>query len=109
MAEKKRPICRQVALKTIKLGVASKQVIARFEPECQALAMTDHPNIGKVCDAGTTETGRPYFVMELVRSTPITEFCDNNHLTKQERLDVSISVCYALQHARQQGFRCFMG
>ena len=86
MAEQKRPIRRRVALKLIKLGMDSKQVIARFEAERQALALMDHPNIAKVLDAGTTKNGRPYFVMELVRGLPITEFCDSNNLTT---LDIS--------------------
>ncbi len=96
MAEQKRPIRRRVALKIIKLGMDTKQVIGRFEVERQALAMMDHPNIAKVFDAGTTETGRPYFVMELVKGQAITEFCDSNHLTTQERLDLFIAVCQAV-------------
>jgi eukaryotic-like serine/threonine-protein kinase len=103
MAEQKRPIRRRVALKIIKLGMDTKQVIGRFEAERQALAMMDHPNIAKVLDAGTTETGRPYFVMELVKGLPMTGFCDSNHLTTQERLDLFISVCQAVQHAHQRG------
>lgn len=103
MAEQKHPIRRRVALKIIKLGMDSKQVIARFEAERQALAMMDHPNIAKVFDAGTTDGGRPYFVMELVKGLAITEFCDSNHLTTQERLDLFISVCQAVQHAHQRG------
>jgi len=103
MAEQKRPIRRRVALKIIKLGMDTKQVIGRFEAERQALAMMDHPNIAKVLDAGTTETGRPYFVMELVRGLPITEFCDKKSLTTCERLELFISVCQAVQHAHQRG------
>ncbi len=103
MAEQRHPICRRVALKIIKLGMDTKQVIARFEAERQALAMMDHPNIATVLDAGTTETGRPYFVMELVRGLPITKFCDNNSLTMIERLDLFVSVCHAVQHAHQRG------
>ena len=103
MAEQKHPIRRRVALKIIKLGMDTKQVIGRFEAERQALAMMDHPNIAKVFDAGTTETGRPYFVMELVRGVPITEFCDSNHLNTQERLELFITVCQAVQHAHQRG------
>jgi len=103
MAEQKRPLRRRVALKIIKLGMDTKQVIARFEAERQALAMMDHPNIAKVLDAGATETGRPYFVMELVRGVPITEFCDSNHLIPRERLELFISVCQAVQHAHQKG------
>ncbi len=103
MAEQRHPICRRVALKIIKLGMDTKQVIARFEAERQALAMMDHPNIATVLDAGTTETGRPYFVMELVRGLPITKFCDANHLTTRERLELFVSVCHAVQHAHQRG------
>jgi serine/threonine protein kinase len=103
MAEQERPIHRRVALKIIKLGMDTKQVIGRFEAERQALAMMDHPNIATVLDAGTTETGRPYFVMELVRGLPINEFCDKNNLTTQERLELFISVCQAVQHAHQRG------
>ena len=86
MAEQQEPVRRKVALKIIKLGMDTKQVIARFEAERQALAMMDHPNIAKVLDAGATETGRPYFVMELVRGIPVTEYCDQNELTTNERL-----------------------
>ncbi|MCU0917407.1 MAG: protein kinase [Planctomycetes bacterium] len=103
MAEQRHPICRRVALKIIKLGMDTKQVIARFEAERQALAMMDHPNIATVLDAGTTEMGRPYFVMELVRGLPITKFCDANNLTTPERLDLFVSVCHAVQHAHQRG------
>lgn len=103
MAEQSHPICRRVALKIIKLGMDTKQVIGRFEAERQALAMMDHPNIATVLDAGTTETGRPYFVMELVRGLPITKFCDANNLTTQERLELFVSVCHAVQHAHQRG------
>ncbi len=103
MAEQKHPMSRRVALKIIKLGMDTKQVIGRFEAERQALAMMDHPNIATVLDVGTTETGRPYFVMELVRGLPITEFCDKNDLTTQERLELFISVCHAVQHAHQRG------
>ncbi len=103
MAEQRHPICRRVALKIIKLGMDTKQVIARFEAERQALAMMEHPNIATVLDAGTTETGRPYFVMELVRGLPITKFCDTNNLTTQERLELFVSVCHAVQHAHQRG------
>ena len=94
---------RRVALKVIKLGMDTKAVVARFEAERQALAMMDHPNIAKVLDAGTTETGRPYFVMELVRGIRITEYCDQNQLTTQERLELFIKVCQAIQHAHQKG------
>jgi serine/threonine protein kinase len=103
MAEQQKPIRRKVALKVIKLGMDTKSVIARFEAERQALAMMDHPNIAKVLDAGATETGRPYFVMELVRGVPITEYCDKNVLSTQQRLDLFIQVCNAVQHAHQKG------
>jgi serine/threonine protein kinase len=103
MAEQERPVRRRVALKVIKPGMDSKQVIARFEAERQALAMMDHLHIAKVLDAGTTEAGRPYFVMELVRGVPITKFCDKEHLTPRERLELFVSVCQAVQHAHQKG------
>ncbi|UCG58872.1 MAG: protein kinase, partial [Phycisphaerales bacterium] len=103
MAEQKRPIRRRVALKLIKLGMDSQQVIARLEAERQALAMLDHPNVAKVLDAGQTRTGRPYFVMELVRGVAITEYCDTNNLTSRERLELFVSVCNAIQHAHQNG------
>ena len=103
MAEQEEPVRRRVALKVIKLGMDTKSVIARFEAERQALAMMDHPNIAKVLDGGATETGRPYFVMELVRGTKITEFCDHNRLPTRERLDLFIQVCQAVQHAHQKG------
>jgi WD40 repeat protein len=103
MAEQEQPVRRRVALKVIKLGMDTKQVIARFEAERQALAIMDHPNIAKVLDAGATETGRPYFVMELVRGIKITEYCDQNHLSTRKRLDLFIPVCQAIQHAHQKG------
>ena len=103
MAEQEEPVRRRVALKVIKLGMDTKSVIARFEAERQALAMMDHPNIAKVLDAGATETGRPYFVMELVRGIRITEYCDQNKLSTEERLDLFIQVCRAIQHAHQKG------
>jgi eukaryotic-like serine/threonine-protein kinase len=103
MAEQEKPVRRRVALKVIKLGMDTKQVVARFEAERQALALMDHPNIAKVLDAGTTDTGRPYFVMELVGGIRITEFCDQNALTTRQRLDLFIQVCKALQHAHQKG------
>ncbi|GAF94645.1 unnamed protein product, partial [marine sediment metagenome] len=93
----------RVALKIIKLGMDTKQVIARFEAERQALAMMDHPNIARVFDAGATDTGRPYFVMELVKGIPITEYCDKNNLDTRQRLDLFIDVCKAVQHAHQKG------
>jgi len=103
MAEQKRPIRRKVAFKIIKLGLDTEQVIARFEAERQALAMMDHSNIAKVLDAGATETGRPYFVMELVKGVSITEYCDKNKLDTRERLDLFIQVCNAIEHAHQKG------
>ena len=103
MAEQAEPIRRKVALKIIKLGMDTKQVIARFEAERQALAMMDHPNIAKVLDAGATETGRPYFVMELVTGVSITEYCDKNNLSTKDRLALFIQVCNAIQHAHQKG------
>jgi hypothetical protein len=103
MAEQKEPVRRKVALKVIKLGMDSKEVIARFEAERQALALMDHPNIAKVFDAGTTETGRPYFVMELVKGVPIGEFCDKNQLPARARLELFTAVCQAVQHAHQKG------
>jgi len=103
MAEQEEPVRRRVALKVIKLGMDTQSVIARFEAERQALAMMDHPGIAKVLDGGTTETGRPYFVMELVRGVRITEFCDRNRLSTRERLDLFIQVCQSVQHAHQKG------
>ena len=103
VAEQTEPVRRRVALKVIKLGMDTKQVVARFEAERQALAMMDHPNIAKVLDGGSTELGRPYFVMELVRGIRITDYCDQNNLTTQERLDLFIKVCQAIQHAHQKG------
>jgi serine/threonine protein kinase len=103
MAEQEDPVRRRVALKVIKLGMDTKSVIARFEVERQALALMDHPNIAKVLDAGATETGRPYFVMELVRGVKITDYCDQNDLSTKERLDLFIHVCRAIQHAHQKG------
>jgi eukaryotic-like serine/threonine-protein kinase len=103
MAEQTEPVVRKVALKIIKLGMDTRNVIARFEAERQALALMDHPNIAKVLDAGATDSGRPYFVMELVRGVPITEYCDKNKLSTKERLDLFIPVCQAIQHAHQKG------
>jgi tetratricopeptide (TPR) repeat protein len=103
MAEQQEPVRRKVALKIIKPGMDSRQVIARFEAERQALALMDHQNIARVLDAGTTETGRPYFVMELVKGVPITKFCDEQHLTPRERLELFVPVCQAIQHAHQKG------
>ena len=103
MAEQEEPVRRQVALKVIKLGMDTKSVIARFAAERQALASMEHPNIAHVFDAGATVTGRPYFVMELVRGTKITEFCDQNHLDTRQRLDLFLQICQAIQHAHQKG------
>src|SRR5205085_931858 len=102
MAEQQEPIRRKVALKVLKPGMDTRQVIARFEAERQALAIMDHPNIAKVFDAGTTETGRPYFVMELVDGVPITDYCDTNRLTPRQRLELFVPVCHAVQHAHQK-------
>jgi len=103
VAEQSEPVRRRVALKVIKLGMDTKQVIARFEAERQALAMMDHPNIARVLDAGCTETGRPFFVMELVRGIRITDYCDQNQLGTRARLDLFIKICHAIQHAHQKG------
>jgi serine/threonine protein kinase len=103
MAEQEEPVRRRIALKIIKLGMDTKSVIARFEAERQALAMMDHPNIARVFDAGATEIGRPYFVMELVRGVKITEYCDENHLDTRQRLHLFIQICHAIQHAHQKG------
>jgi serine/threonine protein kinase len=103
MADQVEPIRRRVALKIIKLGMDTKEVIARFESERQALAMMDHPNIARVLDAGTTESGRPYFVMELVKGVPITEYCDANRLSTRERLDLFVDLCKAVHHAHEKG------
>jgi serine/threonine protein kinase len=103
MAEQLQPVRRRVALKLLKPGLDSHQVIARFEAERQALALMDHPHIAKIHDAGTTDAGRPYFVMELVRGVPITEFCDQRRLTPRQRLELFVSVCQAVQHAHQKG------
>jgi eukaryotic-like serine/threonine-protein kinase len=103
MAEQEIPVKRRVALKIIKPGLDSASVIARFEAERQALAMMDHQNIARVFDAGTTVSGRPYFVMELVHGIPITKFCDDARLTPRERLDLFVPVCQAIQHAHQKG------
>ena len=103
MAEQQEPVRRKVALKIIKPGMDTKQVVARFEAERQALALMDHPNIAKVLDAGATESGRPYFVMELVKGVPVTEYCDKNNLSTSERLSLFIQICRAVQHAHQKG------
>jgi serine/threonine protein kinase/WD40 repeat protein len=103
MAEQEEPVRRRVALKVIKLGMDTKSVIARFEAERQALAMMDYSNIAKVLDAGSTETGRPYFVMELVRGIRITDYCDQHNRSTKDRLELFIQVCHAVQHAHQKG------
>src|SRR5262245_40033177 len=103
MAQQTEPVKRVVALKLIKAGMDSKQVIARFDAERQALALMDHPNIAKVLDGGATGTGRPYFVMDLVKGVPITKYCDDKHLTVRERLELFGDVCRAIQHAHQKG------
>jgi serine/threonine protein kinase/tetratricopeptide (TPR) repeat protein len=103
MAEQDQPFRRRVALKIIKLGMDTKNVIARFDAERQALALMDHPNIARVLDAGATETGRPYFVMELVRGIKITDYCDQNNLDIRRRLHLLIQICAAIQHAHQKG------
>jgi WD40 repeat protein/serine/threonine protein kinase len=103
MAEQQQPLRRKVALKVLKPGMDTRQVVARFEAERQALAIMDHPNIAHVFDGGATASGRPYFVMELVRGVPITAFCDQNHLGVRERLGLFVDVCQAVQHAHQKG------
>lgn len=103
MAEQTEPVQRRVAVKVIKPGMDSRQVIARFEAERQALALMDHQNIARVLDAGTTSTGQPFFVMELVKGVPITKYCDDNHLSLRERLELLIPVSQAIQHAHQKG------
>src|SRR5207248_9135232 len=103
MAEQTRPMRRKVALKIIKPGLDSRQVVARFEAERQALALMDHPNIAKVLDGGTTPEGRPYFVMELVKGVPITRYCDEHRLSPRQRLELFVPVCRAVQHAHQKG------
>jgi len=103
MAQQEEPIRRKVALKVIKLGMDTRSVIARFEAERQALALMDHPNIAKVLDAGATEMGRPYFVMELVRGVKMTDYCDQHNLSMRARLNLFMQVCHAVQHAHQKG------
>src|SRR5262245_7453704 len=103
LAEQQNPIRRQVALKVIKPGMDTRQVIARFEAERQALALMDHANIAKVLDAGQTGSGRPYFVMDLVKGLPITDYCDQGQLAPNERLGLFVAVCQAVQHAHQKG------
>src|ERR1051325_3133777 len=103
MAEQAEPVHRRVALKVIKLGMDTREVVARFEAEKQALARMDHPSIARVLDAGATEKGRPYFAMELVGGLKITDYCDHNELSTQERLRLFVQVCRAIQHAHQKG------
>src|SRR6266516_2805045 len=103
MAEQTTPVQRKVALKIIKAGMDTRQVIARFEAERQALALMDHPNIAKVFDAGVTDTGRPYFVMELVKGVSIVNYCDQHHLPPRARLELFVQICQAVQHAHQKG------
>src|SRR5262249_40487586 len=102
-AEQRKPVRRQVALKIIKPGMDTKSVVARFEAERQALALMDHPNIAKVFVAESTQSGRPYFVMEVVHGVRITDYCDQNSLSTEERLKLFVQVCHAIQHAHQQG------
>jgi eukaryotic-like serine/threonine-protein kinase len=103
MAQQLQPVRRLVALKLVKPGMDSRQVLTRFEAERQALALMDHPNIAKVMDAGATDSGRPFFVMELVKGVPITRFCDERQLSPRQRLELFIPVCQAIQHAHQEG------
>src|SRR3954464_14631210 len=103
MAQQTEPVKRLVAVKFIKAGMDSRQVIARFEAERQALALMDHPNIARVLEAGTTGAGRPFFVMDLVKGVPITRYCDEHHLTPRQRLELFVPVCQAVQHAHQKG------
>ena len=103
LAEQTQPVRRKVALKVLKPGMDTRQVVARFEAERQALALMDHPHIARVLDAGATDAGRPYFVMELVRGSPMTQFCDANRLPPRQRLELFVSVCSAVQHAHQKG------
>ena len=103
MAEQSRPVRRKVAVKVVKQGMDSRHVIARFEAERQALALMDHANIARVIDAGTADSGRPYFVMELIHGVPITNYCDDNFLTPRQRLELFLPVCRAIQHAHQKG------
>src|SRR5262249_51217967 len=102
MAEQREPVKRLVAVKLIKAGMDSKAVLARFEAERQALALMDHANIAKVLDGGTTDDGRPFFVMELVKGLPLTEYCDARRLSVNDRLDLFVQICSAVQHAHQK-------
>ena len=103
MAEQQEPVRRLVAVKVLKAGMDSVQVIARFEAERQALALMDHPHIAKVLDGGANRGGRPYFVMDLVKGIPITTYCDEHRLSLRQRLELFVSLCQALQHAHQKG------
>ncbi|MHC4121621.1 MAG: serine/threonine protein kinase, partial [Planctomycetota bacterium] len=103
LAEQERPVKRRVALKIIKPGMDSKEVIARFEAERQALALLDHPNIAHVFDAGTTAQGHPYFIMEHVNGVSVTEYCDSQKLSVSDRLGLFLHICEAVQHAHQKG------
>ncbi|MBL8763923.1 MAG: serine/threonine protein kinase [Phycisphaerae bacterium] len=103
LSEQREPVTRRVALKILKPGMDSREVLARFEAERQALALMDHPNVATIFDAGMSESGRPYFAMEHVRGVPLTEYCDQNKLTTRERLELFIPVCHAVQHAHQKG------
>src|SRR5262245_7786485 len=103
LAEQQHPVRRRVALKVLKPGMDTRQVVARFEAERQALALMDHPNIAKVHDGGQTESGRPYFVMELVKGIPVTDYCDHSRLPTRGRLELFLQVCRAVQHAHQKG------
>ena len=102
LAEQKQPVRRRVAIKLIKAGMDTREVVARFESERQALALMDHPTIAKVFDAGSTPQGRPYFVMEYVTGIPITEYCDQHKMTTRERLELFVHVCEGVQHAHQK-------
>src|SRR4051812_19167843 len=103
LAEQSQPVRRRVALKVLKPGMDTRQVVARFEAERQALALMDHPHIAKVFDGGVTDSGRPYFVMELVKGVAITRFCDERRLTPRQRLELFVPVCQAIQHAHTKG------
>ena len=103
LAEQREPIRRQVALKVVKLGMDTRQVLSRFDNERQALAMMDHPNIAQIFDAGATTKGRPYFVMEYIEGAPITQYCDRRRMTIKERLALFLAVCRAVHHAHQKG------
>jgi len=103
LAEQREPVVREVALKVIKLGMDTREVVVRFEAERQALALMDHPNIAQVFDGGSTRTGRPYFVMELVRGVPVTEYCDAAGLGVRERLELFTKICHGVQHAHSKG------